>query len=75
MTLQGFSPIFAAMDSELKAVEDGVRQLVGLCGRLRSENVELRRQLATAQSDNKQLRDRAQLAADRLEALLARLPG
>jgi cell division protein ZapB len=62
------------MDVELKSLEDKISQFVALCQRLRTDNHELRQQLAAAQSDNKQLTDRIGDAKTRLEALLSRIP-
>ena len=62
------------MDSELKSLEDKISQLVALCQRLRADNHELRQQLASAQSDNKQLMEKIGDAKTRLEALLTQIP-
>jgi cell division protein ZapB len=62
------------MDSELKSLEDKISQFVALCQRLRADNHELRQQLASAQSDNKQLTEKIGDAKTRLEALLTQIP-
>ncbi len=62
------------MDVELKSLEDKINQFVALCQRLRTDNHELRQQLASAQNDNKQLTERIGDAKTRLEALLTRIP-
>lgn len=62
------------MDVDLKALEDKLKQLIGLCQTLRHENLELRQELAQAQDDAKQLRDNMTQASTKLEALLQRLP-
>ncbi len=62
------------MDADLDALEDKLGQLIELCRRLRTENVDLRQQLAQAQSDIRQLKSSMARAGDRLEALLATLP-
>lgn len=72
--MQGFSNYSAGMDVDLKALEDKLKQLIGLCQTLRHENLELRQELAQAQDDAKQLRDNMTQASTRLEALLQRLP-
>lgn len=72
--MQGFSNYSAGMDVDLKALEDKLKQLIGLCQTLRHENLELRQELAQAQDDAKQLRDNMTQASSRLEALLQRLP-
>jgi cell division protein ZapB len=62
------------MDVELKSLEEKINQFVMLCQRLRSDNHELRQQLASAHSDNKQLNEKIGDAKTRLEALLAQIP-
>lgn len=62
------------MDADLTALEEKVTQLVGLCQQLRSENIELRQELAQVQDEAKQLKQNMALAGDRLEALIERLP-
>jgi cell division protein ZapB len=63
-----------AVEAELDILDDKLSQLVQLCHRLRSDNRELRQQLAAAQSANKQLSEKIALARTRLETLLSRLP-
>ena len=41
------------MESELSALEEKIDQFVRLCQQLRSENIQLRQQLASAISENK----------------------
>jgi cell division protein ZapB len=62
------------MDAELRSLEDKVNQVVALCQRLRSDNHDLRQQLATAQNDNKQLAEKIGVATTRLESLLTQIP-
>ena len=62
------------MDADLKALEDKLQQLLVLCRRLRSENIDLRQELAQAESDVRQLKDKMARAGARLEVLLATLP-
>ena len=62
------------MDAELRSLEDKVNQVVRLCQRLRSDNHDLRQQLATALNDNKQLAEKIGVASTRLEALLTQIP-
>lgn len=62
------------MDAELKALEEKLGQLVQLCQQLRTENIQLRQQLAAAQNDGKRLSDKMQAAQKRLEALLENMP-
>ena len=62
------------MDVELKSLEEKINQFVMLCQRLRSDNHDLRQQLASAHNDNKQLNEKIGDAKTRLEALLAQIP-
>ena len=62
------------MDAELRTLEDKVNQVVALCQRLRSDNHDLRQQLASAQNDNKQLAEKIGTATTRLETLLTQIP-
>ena len=63
------------MEAEFNSLEAKVAQFVTLCERLRAENVVLRQELATAQSDAKRLNDKIDGAKSRLEGLINRLPG
>ena len=40
------------MDAELKSLEGKINQFVALCQRMRTDNHQLRQQLAAAQSEN-----------------------
>jgi cell division protein ZapB len=62
------------MDVELKSLEEKINQFVTLCQRLRSDNHELRQQLASAHNDNKQLSEKIGDAKTRLESLLNQIP-
>ncbi len=62
------------MDVELKSLEEKISQFVALCQRLRSDNHELRQQLAAAQNDNRQLSEKIASAKTRVEALLVQIP-
>jgi cell division protein ZapB len=62
------------METEFKSLEQKLNQVVELCQRLRTDNQELRQQLATALNENKQLADKIGTASDRLESLLSQLP-
>jgi cell division protein ZapB len=62
------------MDAEFKSLERKLHQFVELCQRLRDDNQQLRQQLASAISDNKQLADKIGTASNRLENLLNQLP-
>ncbi|HEX9672730.1 MAG TPA: hypothetical protein VGA12_04755 [Burkholderiales bacterium] len=63
-----------AMDAEFKSLERKLHQFVELCQRLREDNQQLRQQLASAMSDNKQLADKIGTATNRLESLLEQIP-
>ncbi len=62
------------MDVELKSLEVKINQFVALCQRLRTDNHELRQQLASAHNDNKQLSEKIGDAKTRLESLLTQIP-
>jgi cell division protein ZapB len=63
------------VEAEFNALENKVAQFVSLCERLRAENADLRRELAAVRSDAKRLNDKIDGAKERLEGLLAKLPG
>jgi len=62
------------MESELKSLEQKLNQFVELCQRLRTDNQQLRQELASALSENRQLTEKIGTASDRLENLLLQLP-
>lgn len=62
------------MEAELKSLEEKISQFVQLCRRLRSENIQLRQQLAGATSENKHLSEKISTATSRLETLLTQIP-
>lgn len=62
------------MEAELKSLEQKIQQFVELCQRLRSDNQQLRQQLASALNENKQLHDKISSATERLENILAHIP-
>jgi len=62
------------METELKSLEQKLNQFVELCQRLRTDNQQLRQELASALSENKQLTDKIGTAGDRLETLLFQIP-
>lgn len=62
------------MDAELKSLERKLSQFVELCQRLRADNRQLREQLESAMSNNKQLSEKIGAATDRLETLLSQIP-
>ena len=62
------------MEADLKALELKLTQFVQLCQQLRVDNQQLRQQLASAMSDNKQLAEKIRTATSRLENLLNQIP-
>jgi len=62
------------MEAEFKSLERKLTQFLELCQRLRDDNQQLRQQLASAISDNKQLTDKIGTATNRLESLLNQIP-
>jgi cell division protein ZapB len=74
LTQQGFPNYSDLMESELDSLEEKIDQFVRLCQQLRSENIQLRQQLAGATSENRHLTEKIGVAASRLEAILAQIP-
>jgi cell division protein ZapB len=62
------------VEAEFTSLEAKVAQFVGLCERLRAENITLRQQLAAAQNDAKRLNEKIDGARVRVEQLLSRIP-
>ena len=62
------------MEADLTALEQKLTQFVELCRKLRTDNQELRQQLASVMSDNKQLTEKIGTATNRLENLLNQIP-
>ncbi len=62
------------MEADLKALEQKLTRFVELCHQLRVDNAQLREQLASAMSDNKQLTEKIGTATNRLESLLNQIP-
>jgi cell division protein ZapB len=62
------------MHSELDSLDQKLAQLVRLTQQLRSENHQLRQELASSLSQNRQNRDKIERASVRLEGILAQLP-
>lgn len=63
------------MDAEIKTLEEKIAQFIQLNQRLRAENLSLRQELASSQSENRRLSDKIELARGRLETLLEKIPG
>ncbi len=62
------------MEAELNALDEKVSQLAQLCQKLRKDNIQLRQQLVTAQSESKRLAEKVNTATTRLEGLLNQIP-
>ena len=74
LTLRRNCNIVFRVEAEFNSLEDKVAQFVGLCERLRAENITLRQQLASAQNDAKRLNEKIDGARAKVEQLLSRLP-
>jgi len=74
LTMLDFPNYIAAMDPDLLALEDRVRQVAELCQRLRAENSDLRQRMAQLTDHNKLLADKIDGAKVRLQGLLGQLP-
>ncbi|MGP1678765.1 MAG: hypothetical protein ACTS6J_16610 [Burkholderiales bacterium] len=62
------------MDAEFDTLDSKIDQFLQLCQRLKSENRELRLQLASAQNDVRLLEGKVDGAKTHLEALLRQIP-
>jgi len=62
------------MQSELDALDQKLAHLVQLTQRLRSENLQLRQEVASALSQQRKSQDKVEEAAQRLEKLITQLP-
>jgi cell division protein ZapB len=62
------------VEAELNSLEQKVAQFVGVCERLRAENIVLRQELASARNDAKRLNEKIEGARAKVEQLLTRLP-
>ena len=62
------------MVNELNALESKIAQVASLCRTLRTENAQLRQQLAIAEVEKRGLTDRMDEARTRLERLVSQLP-
>ncbi len=74
MTFQHFSNYISRMENELNTLEQKLGQLIKICSQLRTENHQLRQELAQAQSDNRLCNDKIESARTRLEKLLPTFP-
>ena len=62
------------MNEEFDTLDGKIDQFLQLCQRLKSENKELRLQLASAQNEVKLLQGKVNGAKTRLESLLQQIP-
>ncbi|MDR0717107.1 MAG: hypothetical protein LBE06_01090 [Azoarcus sp.] len=62
------------MDAELNRLEAQLEQLISVYTALRNENRELRMHKSRLEAENRLLSSKVDLAAEKLEAVLARLP-
>jgi len=62
------------MEQDFQRFEDRLNHFVTLFHRLRSENTELRQNVATKSDDVKRLSEKLDQAKTRIEALIAQLP-
>ena len=62
------------MEAELKSLEGKIDQLIEVCQKLRSDNQQLRQQLASALDQKRRMEEKIATATTRLEALLDQIP-
>jgi cell division protein ZapB len=62
------------MEAELKSLEGKIDQLIEVCQKLRSDNQQLRQQLAAALDQKRRMEEKIATATTRLEALLDQIP-
>jgi cell division protein ZapB len=62
------------MLEELDQLAERVRQLTQLTQQIRQENQDLRLRLTSAESENRHLHEKLNLASSRVESILERLP-
>jgi len=62
------------MEAELKSLEGKIDQLIEVCQKLRSDNQQLRQQLASALDQKRRMEEKIAAATTRLEALLDQIP-
>ena len=62
------------MNAELETLHQKVQQLAALCRQLRSENAELRQQLARSTQDNRHLQARLNETCAKIADLISQLP-
>lgn len=62
------------MSVSLDQLENKVDQILAVCGSLRSENQDLRAHVAGLEAEKAALTRKIEIARERLESLMARLP-
>ncbi|MCL1825977.1 MAG: hypothetical protein FWG26_08605 [Betaproteobacteria bacterium] len=62
------------MDAELNRLEAQLEQFISMYAALRDENRELRAHQSRLEAENRRLASKVDLATEKLEAVLARLP-
>ncbi len=62
------------MDEEIARLEGQLEQLIGLYQAGREQSRELRQRVALLEAENRRLAGKLQLATDRLESVLEKLP-
>ena len=67
LTWKGLSNYSALMKEELKLLEEKINQFVQLCHHQRTENIQLREQVAEITSENKNLSEEVSGATNRLD--------
>jgi cell division protein ZapB len=74
LTVFDFLKDNAAMDADLKSLEERVAKLIALCNSLRDENVQLRQEVIQLHQESHTLKLNMTQASVQLERLLAALP-
>lgn len=62
------------MDAELSKLEEQVELIVDLYEKLKADNRNMKARLTRLEADNRTLSDKIQMAADKLETLVDKLP-
>ncbi len=62
------------MDTELSQLETQVEELIGLYEAGKAEMRELRKRVSALEAENRRLTEKVGIAAEKLEAVLERLP-
>ena len=62
------------MNTEIEALERKIEEVIALVQQLRAENEVLRNQMAAAETERLELRQKMTVARERLEGLLGKIP-